>query len=125
MQDGACADWNTEAFFEAAEVSEVMRCLEAGADLEARNDSGFTPLHQAAFICNTEAIEALMQAGADLEARKEEGETRLHTASVVAWIGAEMEFPLSPSGSVRRYVRTQAVRVRSLCSGLSGRPGSP
>ena len=30
-----------------------------------------------------------------------------------------------PSGSVRRYVRTQAVRVRSLCSGLSGRPGSP
>ena len=30
-----------------------------------------------------------------------------------------------PSGSVRRYFRTQAVRVRSLCSGLSGRPGSP
>ena len=27
-----------------------------------------------------------------------------------------------PSGSVRRYVRTQAVRVRSLCSELSGRP---
>ena len=30
-----------------------------------------------------------------------------------------------PSGSVRRCVRTQAVRVRSLCSGLSDRPGSP
>ena len=30
-----------------------------------------------------------------------------------------------PSGSVRRCVRTQAVRVRSLCSELSGRPGSP
>ena len=42
--------------------------------------------------------------------------------SVVVWIGAEMEFPLSPSRSVRRCVRTQAVRVRSLCSGLSGRP---
>ena len=27
-----------------------------------------------------------------------------------------------PSGSVRRCVRTQAVRVRSLCSELSGRP---
>ena len=38
-----------------------------------------------------------------------------HTSiSVVAWIGAEMEFPLSPSRSVRRCVRTQAVRVRSL-----------
>ena len=30
-----------------------------------------------------------------------------------------------PSGSVRRCVRTQAVRVRSLCSELSGRPGFP
>ena len=27
-----------------------------------------------------------------------------------------------PSGSVRRCVRTQAVRVRSLCSELSGQP---
>ena len=30
-----------------------------------------------------------------------------------------------PSGSVRRCVRTQAARVRSLCSELPGRPGSP
>ena len=30
-----------------------------------------------------------------------------------------------PSDSVRRCVRTQAVRVRSLCSGLFGRVGSP
>ncbi len=30
-----------------------------------------------------------------------------------------------PSGSIRRCIRTQVVRVRSLCSGLSGRPGSP
>ena len=30
-----------------------------------------------------------------------------------------------PSGSVRPCVGTQAVRVRSLCSGLSGRVGSP
>ena len=30
-----------------------------------------------------------------------------------------------PSRSVRRCVRTQAVRARSLCSGLFGRVGSP
>ena len=46
-------------------------------------------------------------------------------ASLVARIGMETEFPLSPSGSVRRCVRTQAVRARSLCSGLCGRVGSP
>ena len=47
------------------------------------------------------------------------------TESLVARIGMETEFPLSPSGSVRRCVRTQAVRARSLCSGLFGRVGSP
>ena len=46
----------------------------------------------------------------------------LHSGGVVAWIEAEMEFPLSPSGSVRRCVRSRDVRVRSLCSGLFGRP---
>ena len=45
--------------------------------------------------------------------------------SLVARIGMETEFPLSPSGSARRCVRTQAVRARSLCSGLFGRVGSP
>ena len=45
--------------------------------------------------------------------------------SLVARIGMETEFPLSPSGSVSRCVRTQAVRARSLCSGLFGRVGSP
>ena len=40
-----CADWNTGAFFEAAEVSDVTRCLQVGADLEARRDgSGYTPV---------------------------------------------------------------------------------
>ena len=45
--------------------------------------------------------------------------------SLVARIGMETEFSLSPSGSVRRCVRTQAVRARSLCSGLFGRVGPP
>ena len=43
-----CAAWNTEAYFEAAEVSDVTRCLQAGMDLEARSESGSTPLHTAA-----------------------------------------------------------------------------
>ena len=45
--------------------------------------------------------------------------------SVVAWIEAEMEFALSPSRSVRRSVRTEAIRVRPVCSGIFGRPESP
>ena len=43
-----CAAWNTKSFFLAAEVSDVTRCLQEGADLEARGCDGLTPLHWAA-----------------------------------------------------------------------------
>ena len=102
-----CADWNTAAFFEAAEISDVMRCLqagadpnvlplaalsgnagavkvllEAGADLEARNERGTTPLHKAALRGNAETVTVLLEAGADLEARNERGTTPLHMAAL-------------------------------------------
>ena len=75
-----CAAWNTKSFFLAAEVSDVPRCLQAGADLEARGAGGHTPLHVAAAIGNAEAIAALTAAGAKLEARAEGGLTPLHVA---------------------------------------------
>ena len=73
-----CADWNTETFFEAAEVSDVIRCLQAGANLEARNEYGSTPLHGAK---TGEAVTALLEAGADLMARDNDGSTPLHEAA--------------------------------------------
>ena len=77
-----CANWNTKSFFETAEVSDVARCLQAGADLEPRNAGGATPLHVAAAVGNVEAIAALAAAGADLEARTESGGTPLHAAAL-------------------------------------------
>ena len=44
-----CADWNTGAFFEVAEVSDVTRCLQSGLDPQARGEVGYTPLHWAAY----------------------------------------------------------------------------
>ena len=77
-----CADWNTEAFDEVATVSDVTRCLEAGADPNARDEWGMTPLYRAAgFGGNAEVIEALAAAGANLEARDESGQTPLHKAA--------------------------------------------
>ena len=49
----------------------------AGADVEARNYAGRTPLHTAS---NAEEIEALAAAGANVEARDERGRTPLHLA---------------------------------------------
>ena len=77
-----CADWNTGAFFEAAEISDVTRCLQAGADPEAREENGYTPLHVAATFGNAEVIAVLAGAGANLEARDEMGITPLHAAVI-------------------------------------------
>ena len=76
-----CADWNTAAFFEAAEVSDVTRCLQAGANPKARYEGGLTPLHVAMATGNAKVIAALAAAGADLEARGEGGLTPLHVAA--------------------------------------------
>ena len=78
-----CADWNTEAFFEAAEVSDVTRCLQAGSNPMARDEDGSTPLHSAASGGRAEAIDALLKAGANLEARTLNGSTPLHSAAAI------------------------------------------
>ena len=75
-----CANWHTAAFFEVAEVLDVTRCLQAGADPNAAG-SGLSRLHVAA--SNTEnpaVIVALLKAGANLEARGYRGGTPLHRA---------------------------------------------
>ena len=87
-----CADWNTEAFYVPATVSDVTRCLEAGADPNARDEWGATPLHYMAQLDGfAEAIEALASAGADLEARNEWGKTPLHTARTGEGVTALLE----------------------------------
>ena len=62
--------------------SEVIEThLKAGADIEARNKSGGTPLLWAArFNSNPEVIEALLKAGANAKAKDEEGKTALDYA---------------------------------------------
>ena len=61
----------------------MTRCLQAGANLETRNERGETPLHFAAYgITNAGVVTALLEAGANLEARDERGETPLHMAAL-------------------------------------------
>lgn len=39
----SCAEWNTLKFFRMATAADVIQCLEAGANLEARDRDRATP----------------------------------------------------------------------------------
>lgn len=50
------------------DAAEILRLAGDGADLEARDDAGRTPVHVAAFVSSEAALEALAKAGADMNA---------------------------------------------------------
>tara|TARA_R110000744_G_scaffold120008_1_gene223671 strand:+ start:1263 stop:1610 length:348 start_codon:yes stop_codon:yes gene_type:complete len=86
-QQTDCDGWSpsdsevSKPFWEAASVDTVSDCLMSGADLNARAENGFTPLHWAALYNeNPEVIIALLDAGADGTAVNDDGETPFDAA---------------------------------------------
>ena len=60
-----------DGLFRAAhegDVAEIERLVAGGADVDARDAKGRTPVHVAAFASEDEALRALAQAGADMNA---------------------------------------------------------
>ncbi|MBL7472022.1 ankyrin repeat domain-containing protein [Robertkochia sediminum] len=63
----------TAASFNKKEIAEAL--IDAGADLEVKNNDGATALHTAAFFCRVEIVQLLMDAGANLQAKNAFGAT--------------------------------------------------
>jgi Ankyrin repeats (3 copies) len=64
------------------DLAEVERLLKAGADVNAKNKNGWTPLHAAAGSNLSPAVlEVLLKAGADVNAKTADGVTPLHLAA--------------------------------------------
>ena len=77
-----CQGWGTEEYFKKAILEEVTACLDTGVDLDARDDSGRTPLHRAGAHTGVPlVIDALLGAGAHPMAQDEAGLTPLHYAT--------------------------------------------
>jgi ankyrin repeat protein len=69
---------------EKGNIEAVKQHLAAGADVNAKDDHGQTPLHAAAREGLKEVVELLIAAGADVNAKYDDGEglTPLHFAAV-------------------------------------------
>ena len=88
----SCDDWNTGVFFVRADGATVSGCLDDGANVHARDETGATPLHTAAGHSKVVAVvSTLLSAGARLDARDETGATPLHTAAAKGASAAVVE----------------------------------
>lgn len=63
------------------DVTAIRQHIEAGSDLNEKDQYGSTPLIIAATFDKTEVAQALIEAGADLNITNNDGGTALHTAA--------------------------------------------
>ena len=97
--------------------TEIARALiEAGADVNLKNNEGSTALHSAAFLCRLEIVEMLLENGADKELLNNYGSTALQSVLApfadVMPIYEQFNKDLGPLGFKLDYEYAEATRPK-------------
>jgi len=74
-------DWDNPDVSKNVDASKIKYLIERGADVEAKDNNGNTPLHLAVWSNHIETAKLLIERGADLEAKNKYGQTPLDWAS--------------------------------------------
>ena len=98
------------AAISAKDPSTIEALLAAGANIEARNRGGNTPLHE---VYDLVVLDALLSGGAPIDARNRSGETVMHTAaqnrrahgSCNVWLRLERAWRRATASGARRCIR--------------------
>jgi ankyrin repeat protein len=94
-------NWIVQELIDAAgenNLSEVGRLLSVGADVNAKDNEGWTPLHMASYNGHVQVFQALREHGADIEAKTNRRSTPLHLAAMDGHLAVVAEL-LTPNDS--------------------------
>jgi hypothetical protein len=112
--DSGGSPLHTAAVFGHLEA--VQALVQAGADVNARNNDGATPLLVAAFFCRTEIVQHLLAHGADKQAKDNAGKTALDSVTVpfdqVKGLYDFLQAVLAPAGLKLDYEQLKATRPK-------------
>jgi ankyrin repeat protein len=97
--------------------TDIARALiEAGADVNLKNNEGSTALHSAAFLCRLEIVEMLLENGADKELLNNYGSTARQSVLApfadVKFIYDQFSKDLGPLGFKLDYAYVEATRPK-------------
>lgn len=101
----------------AGDAGRIGELAAAGADLEARDGNGRTPVHVAAFASHEEALAALATAGADMNALDDDAYDAVTIAAVAndtGMLAAALTAGNRPGNITSRYVGTALIAAAHL-----------